>query len=149
MLTRARPLVGLVAGLAAVVLAGASDYVRPWLAALPPVQAAAAQSRVRAESRSISDRLAAALQQLAKVQRRYYTRHWKYARTLDDLWLRRDGDIVLQITSVTANGWAAVAIHRTYPTRSCVYYEGTVSRPPRTAAGRRPGVERAVVCDSF
>jgi len=50
---------------------------------------------------------------------------------------------------VSETGWAAVASHRAMPSRSCVYYEGTVPRVPETFAERRPGSQRGVVCDSF
>jgi hypothetical protein len=115
----------------------------------PPPPIAAAPSPVRQEFRSLGNGLGLALQQLARAQRRYHARHWKYAPRLADLWWRTDGDIVLQLIGVTANGWAAIATHRALPSRSCVYYEGSVARPPRTFAERRPGVERSVVCDSF
>jgi hypothetical protein len=113
----------------------------------PPVQPA--QSPVPSELRALGTSLAAALQQLAEAQRRYHSLHWKYATTLAALGWRSDGDIVLQLTGVTATGWSAVGIHRTVPSRSCVYYEGDVSRVPMTFAERRPGVERTVICDSF
>jgi hypothetical protein len=112
----------------------------------PPVQA---ESPVPSELRSLGTGLGAALQQLAEAQRRYHSLHWKYATTLAELGWRSDDDIVLQLTGVTATGWAAVAIHRALPSRSCVYYEGSVSRTPKTFAERRPGVERSVICDSF
>jgi hypothetical protein len=112
-------------------------------------RAVAAQPRVAPEYRALGDHLAAALQELARAQRRYKVRYWKYAPTLAALVWRQEGDIVLQVTTATADGWAAVAIHRALPSRSCVYYEGSVAHAPTTAAQRRPGVERSVICDSF
>ena len=113
----------------------------------PPV--AITQAGVPTELRAIEDDLNAALQQLANAQRRYYLRYWRYSPTLGVLGWRNDGDIELRLTGVTPNGWAAVAIHRAVPSRSCVYYLGSVRSPPKTLAERHLGAERSVICDSF
>jgi hypothetical protein len=154
------------------VLVGACDVVPPWRPAPLPTRVddrkavvekpkvapqptpqlprfAVAPPSARPDFWSLGTGLGVTLRQLATAQRVYRRQYWKYATTLAALGWRADDDIVLQLTSVTANGWAAVAIHRAVPSRSCVYYEGSVSRPPTTFAERRPGIEKSVVCDSF
>jgi hypothetical protein len=113
----------------------------------PPV--AITQAGVPSELRAIGDDLSAALQQLARAQRRYYLRYWRYSPVLGPLGWRNDGDIELRLAGVTPDGWAAVAIHRAVPSRSCVYYQGSVRAPPKTLAERHLGAERSVICDSF
>ena len=63
--------------------------------------------------------------------------------------LRDDPNVTLQITRTNATGWAAVAIHQTIPSKSCVYYVGSDIVPPSTFAERRPGAEGKVVCDPY
>jgi hypothetical protein len=111
-----------------------------------PVQAGAPTP---SELRSPRPGLIGALERLAKAQREYHSKYWKYGRTLGDLGWRAEDDVVLQLTGVSETGWAAIASHRAMPSRSCVYYEGSVPRVPLTFAQRRPGSERAVICDSF
>jgi hypothetical protein len=129
--------------------AAVNPEFEPRHAPSPPPPPAVAQSPVPPELRSIGTGLSASLEQLSAAQRRYHSKYWKYAPTLAALGWRADADIVLQLTGVTETGWAAIAIHRAMPSRSCVYYEGAVSRPPKTFAEHRPGVARSVICDSF
>lgn len=154
------------------VLAGACDGVPPWQPASRPPRTGDPKAVVerpkgapqptrqhapfvvvpqsaRPDIWALGTGLGVTLRQLATAQRAYRRQYWKYAPTLAALGWRADDSILLQLTSVTANGWAAVAIHRALPSRSCVYYEGSVSQPPTTLAERRPGVAKSVVCDSF
>lgn len=111
-----------------------------------PVQTGAPTS---SQLRSLEPGLVAALNRLAAAQREYHGKYWKYAQTLADLGWRSEDDVVLQLAGVSEAGWAAIASHRAMPSRSCVYYEGSVPRVPQTFAERRPGSQRTVVCDSF
>jgi len=90
-----------------------------------------------------------ALLELAQAQQRYRAKRGKYAASVGALRLRDDPNVTLQITRTNATGWAAVAIHQTIPSKSCVYYVGSDIVPPSTFAERRPGAEGKVVCDPY
>lgn len=119
--------------------------ILPEPAASPPPVARADPAQQHWASAALAD----ALQALARAQQRHHAKHGKYAADVRALRLVDDPNVTLQITRTNATGWAAVAIHQTMPTKSCVYYVGSDVVPPSTFAERRPAVEAQVVCDPY
>jgi hypothetical protein len=99
--------------------------------------------------RTLVPSVAAVLREVATAQQRYHSIHGRYTTDVRALSWRFDPNVTVQITSASTRGWAAVARHRTTPSRSCVYFEGPVPRRPATLANRLEGIHRSVVCDPF
>jgi len=93
--------------------------------------------------------LKSALRSLAAAEERYRAEHGVYAPTTDQLGLKADPGVRLEILVAGAAGWQAKAVHATQPGRSCVVWVGTLaSEAPRTDGDREMAGEEGVpLCD--
>ncbi len=112
---------------------------------------AAAQARVAAASPpSAATTLKGALRSLAAAQAEYRIKRGRYADSVEQLKLRMQPEIGVEVTAASANGWQARATHREQAGKSCVIFVGRIEgrEAPRTEGDREMAGEDGVpLCD--
>jgi hypothetical protein len=94
--------------------------------------------------------LKSALRSVAAAQERYRAAHAVYAASLDQLGLRPESGIRIEILLAGPTGWQAKATHPAQPGRSCVVFVGALGdgEAPRTDADREMAGEEGIpLCD--
>jgi hypothetical protein len=123
------------------------------LAALPPGGAGvlAAQSTAPAEWQATpASVLKSALRSVTAAQDRYRAAHGVYAASVEQLGVRPESGIRVDILLAGATGWQAKATHTTQPGRSCVVFVGALGEveAPRTDADHEMAGEEGIpLCD--
>ena len=112
---------------------------------------AAAQTRVAAASKpSAAATLKGALRSLAAAQTEYRVKRGRYADSAEQLKLRLEPEVGVEVTGASATGWQARAMHREQAGRSCVIFVGRIEgrEAPRTEGDREMAGEDGVpLCD--
>jgi hypothetical protein len=94
--------------------------------------------------------LKGALRSVTAAQERYRAGHGVYAASMEQLGVRPEGGIRVEILLAGTTGWQAKATHPTQPGRSCVVFVGTLgdAEAPRTDADREMAGEEGIpLCD--
>jgi hypothetical protein len=94
--------------------------------------------------------LKGALRTVTAAQERYRAAHGAYAGSVDQLGVRPESGIRVDILLAGATGWQAKATHATQPGRSCVVFVGELGdvEAPRTDADREMAGEEGIpLCD--
>ena len=94
--------------------------------------------------------LKGALRSVAAAQERYRAAHAVYAASVDQLGVRPESGIRVDILLAGATGWQGKATHATQPGRSCVVFVGALGdvEAPRTDADREMAGEEGIpLCD--
>jgi hypothetical protein len=94
--------------------------------------------------------LKGALRSVTTAQERYHAAHGVYAATVEQLGVRPEGGIRVDILLAGTAGWQAKATHATEPGRSCVVFVGPQgdAEAPRTDADREMAGEEGIpLCD--
>src|SRR5262245_25378035 len=94
--------------------------------------------------------LKAALRSVTAAQERYRAAHGAYAASVEQLGVRPESGIRVDILLAGATGWQAKATHATEPGRSCVVFAGAQGdvEAPRTDADREMAGEEGIpLCD--
>jgi hypothetical protein len=94
--------------------------------------------------------LKGALRSVTAAQERYRAAHGVYAASVDQLGVRPESGIRIEILLVGPAGWQAKATHATQPGRSCVVFVGALgdAEAPRTDADREMAGEEGIpLCD--
>jgi len=114
------------------------------LAALPPGGAGALAAQ------STASVLKSALRSVTAAQDRYRAAHGVYAASVEQLGVRPESGIRVDILLAGATGWQAKATHTTQPGRSCVVFVGALGEveAPRTDADHEMAGEEGIpLCD--
>jgi len=94
--------------------------------------------------------LKGALRLVTAAQERYRADHGVYAASVDQLGMRPEAGIRVDILLARATGWQAKARHASEPGRSCVVFVGALGdvEAPRTDADREMAGEEGIpLCD--
>lgn len=94
--------------------------------------------------------LKGALRSVTAAQERYRATHGAYAASVDQLGVRPESGVHVEILLAGATGWQAKATHATQPGRSCVVFVGALGdiEAPRTDADREMAGEEGIpLCD--
>jgi len=112
---------------------------------------AAAQTRVATAAKpSAATTLKNALRSVAAAQKDYRARGGRYAESVQQLGLRLEPEVAVEITAVGPSGWQAQAAHREQEGKSCVIFGGSIAgrEAPRTEEDREMAGEDGVpLCD--
>jgi hypothetical protein len=113
--------------------------------------AGAAQTRVATAAKpSAATTLKNALRSVAAAQKDYRARRGQYAESVQQLGLRLEPEVAVEITAAGPTGWQARAAHREQEGKSCVIFGGSVAgrEAPRTEGDREMAGEDGVpLCD--
>jgi hypothetical protein len=111
----------------------------------------AAQTRVATAAKpSAATTLKNALRSVAAAQKDYRARRGRYAESVQQLGLRLEPEIAVEITATGPTGWQARAAHREQEGKSCVIFGGSIAgrEAPRTEEDREMAGEDGVpLCD--
>lgn len=91
-----------------------------------------------------------ALRSAAAAQARYQAQHGTYAASVQDLNLRAESGIRVDILRAGPGGWQGKATHLSQPGRSCVVFVGSLddTEAPRTDGDREMAGEESIpLCD--
>ena len=94
--------------------------------------------------------LKGALRSVTAAQERYRATHGAYAASVDQLGVRPESGVRVEILLAGATGWQAKATHAAQPGRSCVVFVGALGEveAPRTDADREMAGEEGIpLCD--
>ena len=94
--------------------------------------------------------LKGALRSVTAAQERYRATHGAYAASVDQLGVRPESGVRVEILLAGATGWQAKAMHAAQPGRSCVVFVGALgeAEAPRTDADREMAGEEGIpLCD--
>src|SRR4051812_22671062 len=94
--------------------------------------------------------LKSALRSAAAAQARYRAEHGAFAATPEQLGLRTEPGIRVDILNANATGWQARAAHLSRPGRSCVVFVGSLEgvEAPRTEGDHEMAGEEGIpLCD--
>jgi hypothetical protein len=90
------------------------------------------------------------LRAVAAAQARFHANRRTYATTVQQLGVKPQPGVRIEILAAGPRGWQAKAAHRDQPGRSCVIFVGGVdgAEPPRTDENRdMAGEEGVPLCD--
>ncbi len=111
----------------------------------------AAQTRVSAASRATPAAvLKTALRTVAAAQARHHAERGKYATSVEQLRVRLEPGVGVEVVAATAAGWQGRAVHRDQLGKSCVIFVGRIAgvEAPRTDGDREMAGEEGVpLCD--
>jgi hypothetical protein len=112
---------------------------------------AAAQKSVAAASKpSAAATLKNALRSMATAQAEYRVKRGRYADSVQQLKLRLEPEVGVDVTAASATGWQGRAMHREQAGKSCVIFVGRIEgrEAPRTEGDREMAGEDGVpLCD--
>ena len=94
--------------------------------------------------------LKGALRSVTAAQERYRATHGAYAASVDQLGVRPESGVRVEILLAGATGWQAKSTHAAQPGRSCVVFVGALGEveAPRTDADREMAGEEGIpLCD--
>jgi hypothetical protein len=94
--------------------------------------------------------LKAALRSLATAQERYRATKGRYAAGVDQLGIRLDPGVRVDVLGADAAGWQGRAVHQAMPGRSCVMFVGSLgaAETPRTDGDHQMAGEEGIpLCD--
>jgi hypothetical protein len=94
--------------------------------------------------------LKSALRSVAAAQERYRVAMHHFAASVDELGVRPESGVRVDILAAGAAGWQAKATHQSQPGRSCVVFVGSLGNgeAPRTDGDREMAGEEGVpLCD--
>jgi hypothetical protein len=94
--------------------------------------------------------LKSALRSVAAAQVRYRAQKGMYAGSVQELGLRPESGVRVDILRASAGGWEGKATHLSQPGRSCVVFVGALdgAEAPRTDADREMAGEEGIpLCD--
>lgn len=133
------------------------DRRAPMARALVPVllvllaAPSAAQTPVSAASRATPAAvLKSALRSVAAAQAKYHAERGKYATSAEQLRVRLEPSVGVEVVAATAAGWHGRAVHRDQLGKSCVIFVGSIGglEAPRTDGDREMAGEDGVpLCD--
>ncbi len=115
-----------------------------------PVVPAAAQISSASSYSTPASVLKSVLRTVVAAQARYHSARRTYAGSVDQLGIRPQPGVRIDILAAGAHGWQAKAVHREQPGRSCVIFVGRVdgAESPRTDEDRdMAGEEGVPLCD--
>lgn len=90
------------------------------------------------------------LRSTAEAQARFHAQRGRYALSLDQLKLRLEPGVGIEVMAAGPAGWQGRAVHRDNPGKSCVIFVGSVAgfEAPRTDGDREMAGEDGVpLCD--
>jgi hypothetical protein len=122
----------------------------PMLLASAPASAPAQTSASASTRATPAAVLKHSLRSIAAAQTRYHAERGKYATSLEQLGLRPEAGVAVEVMVTGATGWQARAIHRDQPGKSCVIFTGRIPgvEAPRTDGDREMAGEDGVpLCD--
>jgi len=117
------------------------------LAGAPAAAQTSSASAFRATPAAV---LKQALRSTAAAQARFHSERGRYAAVVDQLKLRLEPGVGVEVVSSGAAGWQGRAVHRDQPGKSCVIFVGMVDgrESPRTDGDREMAGEDGVpLCD--
>lgn len=120
------------------------------LCASPAVPAAAQTSSAASWQATPASVLKSALRTVVAAQVRYHAARRTYASSVEQLGVKPQPGVRIEILAAGAFGWQAKAVHRDQPGRSCVIFVGRVegAESPRTDGDREMAGEEGVpLCD--
>ena len=94
--------------------------------------------------------LTQALRSTVAAQARFHAERGRYAPSVEQLKLRLEPGVGVEVVSVGPTGWQGRAVHRDQPGKSCVIFVGSVAgvESPRTDGDREMAGEDGVpLCD--
>jgi len=94
--------------------------------------------------------LKSALRSVAAAQERYRAANLRFANSLDELGVRPESGVRVDILGAGASGWQARATHQSQPGRSCVVFVGSLgsAEAPRTDGDHEMAGEEGIpLCD--
>jgi hypothetical protein len=112
---------------------------------------ALAQTRAVAASRpSPAATLKSALRSVVAAQQQFREKRGRYAQSLEQLAVRLDPGVGVEVMAASASGWQGRAVHREQAGKSCVIFVGRIEglEAPRTDGDREMAGEDGVpLCD--
>ena len=117
------------------------------LAAAPLAAQTSAPASLRTSRAAV---LKTALRSVAAAQARYRGERGQYAATAEQLQLKLELGIGVEVIAAAPSGWQGRAVHRDQPGKSCVIFVGRIEglESPRTAEDREMAGEDGVpLCD--
>ena len=111
---------------------------------------AAAQKSVAVSRPSAAATLKNALRSMAAAQAEYRVKGGRYADSVQQLKLRLEPDVGVEVTAASASGWQGRAMHRDQEGKNCVIFVGRIEgrEAPRTQGDREMAGEDGVpLCD--
>lgn len=122
----------------------------PMLIVLLAAPVAAQKSVVAAARPSAAATLKNALRSAAAAQAEYRVKRGRFADSAEQLKLRLDPAVGIEVTGASATGWQGRAMHREQAGKSCVIFVGRIEgrEAPRTEGDREMAGEDGVpLCD--
>jgi hypothetical protein len=116
-------------------------------AAVPVAAQTSAPASLRASPAAV---LKSALRSAAAAQSRHHAERGRYAAAAEQLRLKLEPGVDVEVMAAAPSGWQARAVHRDQPGKSCVIFVGKIDglEWPRTDGDREMAGEDGVpLCD--